>query len=108
MAWYNPSVNKLPIAALAVVVILLVELITLSTLPLRLNPAAFRFPPVMLPLALINPVMYAPVVANTATFDVPPIPMATLPPELTTRTFDVPFCIEVASIPVSKLPLPKK
>ena len=42
-------------AALAVVVILLVELITLSTLPLRLNPAAFKLLPVMFPVALINP-----------------------------------------------------
>ena len=29
----------------------------LITLPLRLNPAAFRFPPVMLPVALICPVV---------------------------------------------------
>ena len=63
--------------------------------------------PVTLPVAEINPVTYSPVVENTATFDVPPIPMATSPPELTTRTLLVPFCMLVASIPVSKLPLPK-
>ena len=55
----------------------------------------------MVPVAEINPVTYSPVAAYTATLLVPPTPMATLPPELITRTFDVPFCIEVASIPLS-------
>ena len=73
------------------VVIFEVEFSADITLELRLNPAAFRLSPVILPVALINPVTNSPVVANTATFDVPPTPMATLPPELTTRTFDVPF-----------------
>ena len=34
---------------------LLVELIALSTLPLKLRPAVFTLPPVMLPLVLIVP-----------------------------------------------------
>ena len=69
-----------------------------TILPVALtNPPVKMLPPdtlaadIILPLALINPVTYSPVVAKTATFDVPPIPIATLPPELTTRTFDVPF-----------------
>ena len=73
-----------------------------TILPVALtSPPVKILPPVTLPDALNSPVTYSPVVANTATFDVPPIPIATLPPELTTRTFDVPFCIDVASIPVS-------
>ena len=62
-----------------------------------------------LPLADIKPVTYSPVVANTATFDVPPMPTDTLPPELTTVTFDVPllmFELEL-EIPVNCEPLPK-
>ena len=73
----------------------------LNTLPDKLRLVAFTLLPVILPLTLNNPVTYSPVVANTATFDVPPIPITTLPPELTTRTFDVPFWILVASMPVS-------
>ena len=61
----------------------------------------------MLPLALTTPVMYSPVVANTATLGVPPTLTVAFPPELTTLTFDVPFCMLVASIPVNWLPLPK-
>ena len=57
----------------------------------EINPPVKTLPPVMLPVALNNPVTYSPVVAYTATFDVPPTPMATLPPELTTRTLLVPF-----------------
>ena len=60
-----------------------------------------RLPPVTLPLALTTPVMYSPVVAKTATLDVPPTLTLTFPPELTTLAFDVPFCMLVASMPVS-------
>ena len=45
----------------------------------------------MLPVTLNKPVTNSPVVANTATLLVPPTLTVTLPPELTTRTFDVPF-----------------
>ena len=81
----NPPVNTLPPV----------------TLPLALTTDPIKLLPIILPVALNSPVMYSPVVAKTATLPVPPIPMDTLPPELTTRTFDVPFCMEVASIPVS-------
>ena len=79
----------------------------------EINPAVMTLPPVMLPLALIKPVTYSPVVANTATFAVPPTPTDTLPPELTTVTFDVPLEILVPlppppDIPVSSDPLPIK
>ena len=63
----------------------------------------------MLPLALITPVTYSPVEANTATFDVPATPTVILPPELTTVTLEVPelmFATDVIT-PVSNAPLPK-
>ena len=62
----------------------------------------------MLPVAETTPVTYSPVVANTATFDVPPMPTVTLPPELTTVTFDVPKLMFAGLVltPVNKAPLP--
>ena len=85
-----------------------VKMLPPVTLPVELiNPTVKILPPAMVPLTFDTPVMYCPVVANTATLLVPPIPMDTLPPELTTRTLLVPFCMEVASMPVSWLPLPK-
>lgn len=82
------------------------------TLPdAEIKPAVIMLPPVMLPLADINPVTYSPVVAKTATLPVPPMPTETLPPELTTLTFDVPLTICVGvpvAIPVSNEPLPIK
>ena len=47
-----PDVSKFDAITLAEVVMLLVELISLSTLPLRLNPPVLTLAPVMLPLAL--------------------------------------------------------
>ena len=94
VALINPAVRKLP------PMILPVELI---------NPLVKILPPVTLPLTLATPVMYSPVVANTATFDVPPTPTVTLPPELTTVTFDVPELILATLVitPVKDEPLPK-
>ena len=43
--------NTLPPVMLAVVVIRDVEFNALTTFPLKLNPAAFKLPPVMLPVA---------------------------------------------------------
>ena len=63
--------------------------------------------PVIFPLACTVPATLIPVVAATTTFGVPPTDVVTLPPELTTLTFEVPFCILVASIPVNCEPLPK-
>ena len=91
------------------------------TLPVRLfivvnipastnpNPAVAKLPPVILPVAETVPVTTTPVVANTATFDVPPMPTVTLPPELTTVTFEVPLLILLDDVetPVSCDPLPK-
>ena len=77
----------------------------------EIRPPVKMLPPVTLPLADINPVINAPVVANTATFAVPPTPTETLPPELTTLTFDVPLTICVGvpvAIPVNCDPLPMK
>ena len=66
-------------------------------------------PPVTLPLTLSTPVIYSPVVAKTATFDVPPTPTETLPPELTTVTFELPLLILATLVitPVNNAPLPK-
>ena len=74
-----------------------------------INPPVKTFPPVMLPLALNKPVIYSPEVANTATLAVPPTPTETLPPELTTVTFDVPLLMLATLVitPVSNAPLPK-
>ena len=68
-----------------------------------------KLPPVMLPLALNTPVIYSPVVANTATLLVPPTPTVTLPPELTTVTFDVPRLMLATLVitPVNSAPLPR-
>ncbi len=48
-----------------------------------------------------------PVLANTTTLDVPATPTVTLPLAVT-RTFELPFWIDVASIPVKNAPLPRK
>ena len=82
------------------------------TLPdAEIKPAVIMLPPVMLAVAETTPVTCAPVVANTVTLPVPPMPTETLPPELTTLTFDVPLtiCVGVpAAIPVNAEPLPMK
>ena len=46
---------------------------------------------------------------KTATFAVPPTPTVTLPPELTTVTFDVPLLMldDVVDTPVNSAPLPR-
>ena len=54
---------------------------------------ASRLPAMMFPEADINPVTYAPVDANTTTFDVPFTLVVMLPFALTTVTFDVPLAI---------------
>ena len=63
----------------------------------------------MLPLALINPVTYSPVVAHTATLLVPPTPTEILPPELTTVTLLVPLLMLATLVitPLKQAPLPK-
>ena len=49
-------------------------------LPVALiNPPVNKLPPVILPFALIVPVMFSPVVVNTATFDVPVTVIKALP-----------------------------
>jgi hypothetical protein len=66
---------------------------------------------VILPLALMTPVTYSPVVAYTMTFDVPPTLTLMLPPELATATLLVPLLIDVLepeAMPVSNDPLPMK
>jgi hypothetical protein len=56
-----------------------------------IKPAVLKLPPCTLPVIELTPVTNCPVVATTTTLAVPPIPTATLPPELTTRTLLVPF-----------------
>ena len=74
-----------------------------------INPAVNKLPPVTLPFALNTPAMYSPVASKTTTLPVPPIPTVTLPPELTTVTFDVPLLILATLVitPVRNEPLPK-
>ena len=50
----------------------------------------------MLPVTLNNPVMYSPVVANTATLLVPPTLTATLPPDAPMLTLLVPLVMLLA------------
>ena len=71
-----------------------VELICDNTLPLRLNPAAFKLPPVILPVAEINPgvVKLAPAMAPVTlsadtTFELRLMPAAfKLPPVMLPAT----------------------
>ena len=105
-----PAPNSmLPPEILAVVVMLAALTRADTTFELKLNPVAFKLPPVMLPLALIKPVTYSPVVAHTMTFDVPATPTVTLE-LLNTNTLLVPLLIfvDVAVMPVNADPLPMK
>ena len=72
-------------------------------------PAVSKLPPVTLPVALIRPVTYSPVVAHCTTFAVPPTPTVMLPPELTTVTLELPELMLATLVitPVSNAPLPK-
>ena len=79
----NPPVNKLP-----PVIFALAETIE----PSKLAPDTIVVASTLLPLTLdeeiilpveeIKPVTYSPVVANTATFDVPPTLILALPPDV--------------------------
>ena len=86
-----------------------VEATILAPVILPPDPEVVMLPLVILPVTDNNPVMYSPVVANTATFDVPPMPTVTLPPELTTVTFDVPLLMLATLVitPVRLAPLPR-
>ena len=91
----SPAVNTLPPVMLAAEVIVLVA---------DISPAVNTLPPVTLPLALSSPVMYSPVVANTATFDVPLTLTVTLALAAAMLTFDVPLLIlaTLVIMPVKK------
>ena len=69
-----------------------------------MNPAACT-----LPVADTNPPTYSPVVDQTTTLPVPPIPTAILPPELTTVTLLVPLLMLATEVitPDKNAPLPK-
>ena len=54
-------------------------------------------PPLTLPETLNKPVMYSPVVANTATFDTPPMEIKTLAADPVTATLVKPLAIEVTA-----------
>ena len=84
-------------------------LLAISNVPICAVPAVTRLAPVMLPEALTTPVTYSPEPANTATLPVPPTPTATLPPDVTTVTFDVPLLMLATDVitPVSNAPLPR-
>ena len=106
VALIRPPVNKLAPVTLPVA-----DMSLANTLPVPLTfPVPNNtLPPVMVPVALITPVTYSPVVANTATFEVPPTPMAMLPPALSTVTFEFPLLMFATLVitPERKAPLPK-
>ena len=78
-------------------------------IPVNNDPLPIKKLPVTLPVADTNPVTYCPVVAQTITLPVPPIPTLALPPELTIVTLLVPLLILVPlPMPVSAAPLPMK
>ena len=103
--------DKFPVLAVPSVV----APVTLSVPPADINPAVIMLPPVtlpadmILPLALMIPVTYSPVVANTATLLVLPMFIVALPPELTIVTLLVPLDMlpGFRVIPVNWLPLPR-
>ena len=110
----NPAVRMLPPCTLpdtdnALRVPTLVILVCASVVNVPTILVPDKLPPVILPVTLNNPETYSPVVANTATLPVPPTPIVTLPPELTTVTLLVPLLILATLVitPVSEAPLPK-
>ena len=106
-----PPENMLPADMFpALTVVRVVAPVTLSTPVAEISPPVSMLPPVTLPLALTTPVTKAPVVANTATFDVPPMLTLALPPELAIVMLDVPltiFELLPVAMPVSRDPLPR-
>ena len=74
-----------------------------------IKPPVSRLPPVMLPDADNKPVIYSPVVANTATLAVPPTPTEMLLLAAVTVTLELPELMLATDVitPVSKAPLPK-
>ena len=95
VALIKPPVNTLPPVMLAAEVIVLVALI---------RPPVNKLPPVTLPFALNSPVMYSPVVANTATLDVPLTLTVTLALAAAMFTLDVPLLMLATDVimPVKK------
>ena len=100
----------------------------LTTFELKLRPAAFRLPPVMLPdvlivpdpaamlppvmvpLAAIVPITLNPVGAKTTTFEVPLTLTVILALGAAILTFDVPLLMlaTLVIIPLNSAPLPRK
>ena len=80
-----------------------------TILPVELiSPEVSKLSPVMLPVALITPVTYCPVVDQTTILLVPPTPTVMLPPEVAMSIFDEPLLMLATLVitPVSKAPLP--
>ena len=98
-----------PTTTTLAVALSVVPAITLAPVMFPPEPEVEILPLVIFPVTDNNPVMYSPEVANTATLPVPPIPIDTLPPELTTVTFDVPLLMLATDVitPVRHAPLPR-
>jgi O-antigen ligase len=99
-----PLPIKYAAAMLAVVVILAADTNALTTLPLRLNPEAFKLPPVMLPLAETDAADTA-----AAVIKFPPVtlPVAVINPAvlmLPPVTLAVAETIDPSKLPTTKLP----
>ncbi len=100
-------------AILAVVVILAAEIRADTTLPLRLNPAAFKLPPLTLLVALnvMAEIMLAPVILPVPVpVEIIPfeiilpvalaLPVTVKPSVVNTATFDTPF-MEILALPLA-------
>ena len=103
----NEPVDVIPVVVKLPPVILPAALIVVDAVnePVDVIPVVVKLPPVTLPVTLANPVVIKPVEVTFKTLDVPAALIVTLPLR-NVRTFALPFCIPVASIPVSWLPLP--
>ena len=100
-----PVLWLLPMPMLCVVADNVTAPVALSVAPCT-KLAVTKLPALTLPVALDTPVIYSPDVANTATFAM----LVTLTAILLlpyTLTLLLPFCMLVASMPVSCDPLPK-
>ena len=112
-----PAVVRLPPATLPVtesdprvprlVILVCAAVVSVPDMLVNAPFVAPMLPTLALPVALSVPVILAPVAVTVITLAVPAADIVTLPLR-NVRTLAVPFCMAVASIPVSWLPLPIK
>ena len=74
-----PVEDTMPLVLIFAAAMLLVTFNALTTFELKLNPAAFKLPPVMLPLALIEPALTAAAVIKLPPVTLPVVLIVLLP-----------------------------